>query len=51
MSDLAATYTGLYSGLAEGTSFVSLTADGQPAMSGAYRRGPDLFFTVEALRA
>ncbi len=32
MSDLGGTYTGLYSGLADGASFVSLTADGQPAM-------------------
>lgn len=32
VSDLGGTYTGLYSGLADGASFVSLTADGQPAM-------------------
>jgi dipeptidyl aminopeptidase/acylaminoacyl peptidase len=32
VSDLAGTYSGLYSGLAAGDSLVSLTADGQPAM-------------------
>jgi Tol biopolymer transport system component len=32
VSDLGGTYTGLYSGLADGASFVSLTPDGEPAM-------------------
>jgi hypothetical protein len=32
VSDLGGTCTGLYSGLADGAAFVSLTADGQPAM-------------------
>jgi dipeptidyl aminopeptidase/acylaminoacyl peptidase len=32
VSELGSTYTGLYSGVAGGDAFVSLTADGQPAM-------------------